>query len=252
MAIILIPPNPSPTQVRSGNGLMFCTLDVLKPDKFSINDLGAAEESFILPMPKELSDISVQNWEQKELGTSLIDRILVGGSAGAGAGSDGNPGAAVKNTIISGLQSVGIAEGSLEAIRRSQGIAVNKANTLLFQAPSLRTFQLSWDLIPTNARLGQLQQDFVKYLRRQMHPRLDSNAAFITPYLFAFSCKVANKVIVRTLPAAITNLTWNVFGSNIPAFHSDGVPVHSVVTVELQELVPNTQQSIDMLYKEGA
>lgn len=249
MPINLIPPNPNPSEARSGDGIMFCTLDSLRPDKFSINDLGSPEETFILPMPKELNDISVQNWEQKELGTSLIDRILVGGSTGAGAGSDGNFGSGVKNATISALQSVGIAEGSLEALRRGAGIAVNTANTLLFQAPSLRTFQLSWDLIPTNSRLGQLQQYFIKYLRRQMHPRLDSNASFVTPYLFSFSCMVAEKTIVKTLPAAMTNLSVNVFGSNIAAFHSDGVPVHSVLTVELQELVPNTQQSIDTLYK---
>ena len=32
------------------------------------------------------------------------------------------------------------------------------------------------------------------------------------------------------------------------AFHSDGSPVHTVLTIELQELFPQTQQSIQKLY----
>ena len=43
-------------------------------------------------------------------------------------------------------------------------------------------------------------------------------------------------------------LTVNAFGSGIPAFHEDGTPVHTVLTIELQELVQQTQQSIRYLF----
>ena len=50
----------------------------------------------------------------------------------------------------------------------------------------------------------------------------------------------------------MTNLTINSFGSGMPAFHDDGTAVHTVLTIELQELFPQTQQSIQKLYSDNS
>ena len=246
----LIPPHPNPA--KRGNGpSIFCTLAILPPTAFSIKELGAAVNTYYLPMPKELNDIMGQDWQQKELGTDILSKLLTGGATGAGAGSDKNTGNAIMNAVFGIGQALDVGSGAIEQVRRDQGIASNNVNTLLFQNPSLRTFQFSWDLIPTNRNLANAQRDMIKQVRKKMHPRLDSSATFATPHLFSFQAVAQGKTLVRTTACAMTNLTWNVFGSNTPAFHGDGVPVHSVLTIELQELVPNTEQSIDSLYAEG-
>ena len=250
MSVInLIPPYPNPSKRGQGTEL-FCTIGVLPPKAYSIKELGSAQSTYYLPFPKELNDIISQDWQQKELGSDMLSRLLTGGEVtGAGAGSDGNLGNAVVNAFFTVGQSLEIGSGAIENIRRQGGLATNNVNTLLFQNPALRTFQFSWDLIPTNQQLANGQRNMIKELRTKMHPRLDSSATFATPHLFSFQAVAKGKTLVRTTACAMTNLTWNVFGSNVPAFHNDGIPVHSVLTIELQELVPNTEQSIKALYE---
>lgn len=252
MSVInLIPPYPNPSKRGQGTEL-FCTIGVLPPTAYSIKELGSAQTTYYLPFPKELNDIMGQDWQQKELGSDMVSRLLTGGEVtGAGAGSDGNVVDAAINAFYTVGQSLEIGAGGIENLKRKSGLAVNNVNTLLFQNPTLRTFQFSWDLIPTNQSLANAQRNMIKELRTKMHPRLDSSAYFATPHLFSFQAVAKGKTLVRTSACAMTNLTWNIFGSNVPAFHNDGIPVHSVLTVELQELVPNTEQSINALYKES-
>jgi len=250
MPVNLIPPSPNPSK-KSQNPEMYCVLGILPPDAYSISEINGTTESYYLPMPKELNDIFGIDWQQKELGTDQLSRLLTGSATGAGAGSDGKTSDAIVNAFFTVGQSLSIGSGAIEAARRNAGLATNNVNTLLFNNPTLRTFQLSWDFIPTSQQLARAQKDMIANIRKKMHPRLSSSATFATPHLFTFNAIIKGKPIIRTTACAMTNLTWNVFGSNIPAFYTDGNPVHSVLTVELQELVPNTEQSIGALYKQG-
>lgn len=247
----LIPPYPNPSKRGQGTEL-FCSIGILPPRAYSIKELGTAQSTYFLPFPKELNDIMGQDWQQKELGADMLSRLLTGSEVtGAGAGSDGNTGNAIVNAFFTVGQSLEIGSGAIENVRRKSGLATNNVNTLLFQNPTLRTFQFSWDLIPTNQQLANAQRNMIKEFRIKMHPRLDSSATFATPHLFSFKAVAKGKTLVQTTACAMTNLTWNIFGSNVPAFHSDGIPVHSVLTIELQELVPNTEQSITALYEKS-
>ena len=66
--------------------------------------------------------------------------------------------------------------------------------------------------------------------------------------LFRVQVIVQEKKVLVTMPCAMTNLTVNPMGSSLPAFHDDGTPVHTSLTIEMQELVQQTQQSIQRLY----
>lgn len=229
-----------------GGGNIYSELKILSPTSFKVTDVNGGGGSYLLPIPKELNDIFVQDWQQKELGQSLIDSLITGGNAGAGAGSSGNIDPMVPIAQI--VQETGVLAGAAAQAQRNAGLAKNNVNTLLFQASGMRTFQFSWDLIPTNAADGAKQQAMIKEIRKAMHPELSSNISFVSPNLFAFSITVSGTKLIKTLPCAMTNFNVNYIGSNIAAFHEDGTPVHTVITIELQEVTPNTKQSIKQLY----
>jgi hypothetical protein len=239
----LLPPRPNASEV-----ILYSYLKVLGPTDYQLQS-AIGQGGYILPLPKELNDTFPQEWQQKELGADFISGLIGGGSTGSGVGSTGS---LASNAVVAGassLEQVGVLGGAIAQFQRSQGLTQNKINTLMFQSPGLRTFQFSWDLIPTNAGDGGAQQNMIKDLRKAMHPELKSNIAFVNPNLFALTIIAAGKTLIKTAPCAMTNLTVNYLGSNIPAFHKDGVPVHTVLTIELQELSPNVKQSIDALYR---
>jgi hypothetical protein len=226
------------------NGQMYSVLEILKPTDFGIQ--AQAQMSYYLHLPKEMSNVFSTDWQQKELGANVLSAMIAGNQ---GKGDNGSFSMnTLYGTAIDAAQGIGIGEGGLEAVRRSGGFAKNTVNTLLFQNSNLRNFQFTWDLMPTNSQYAKKYSSMIEELRLKMHPRLDSSTTYLTPYLFRLKIMVKGKYIMNTLPSALTNLTVNAFGTGVPAFHPDGSPVHTVLTLELQELVPQTQQSISSLY----
>jgi hypothetical protein len=251
----LLPPlaqgkgNPTPVvNGKESGGGMWAVIEILEPTKINADD--PASMSYYLHLPKELNNVFSVDWQQKELGSDVLSALFAGGKAGAGSGSDN--GAIGLNAMYgSGLDvvgSLGVGSGAAESLRQSAGIAKNTVNTLLFQGSNLRNFQFTWDLIPLRKEDSKKYNFMIEDFRSKMHPRLETNMNFLTPYLFRVRLNVQNNVIISTLPCAMTNLTINAFGSGMAAFHSDGTPVHTVLTIELQELFPQTQQSIKKLY----
>lgn len=230
-----------------GGGSMFCVLEVLKN-----TDLGPGESSgsgYVLHLPKEISDVFSLDWSQEELGGDWISKLITAGTQGGGTGGTGgavlNSGLAFGMDVLEGMD---IAAGAIKEAKRFLGIANNPRNTLLFKNPNLRNLQFSWDLVPLNAQMAQNYQDFITDLRVSMHPEV-SGAAWLTPKLFRITIKVQGKTILKTERCAMTNLTFNPMGSDAPSFHSDGFPVHGILTIELQEVYPMSQGLISTLYK---
>jgi hypothetical protein len=244
----LIPPRANGNQ----SGGMWSVIEILEPTEFGAN--ATPIMSYYLQLPKELNNVFSIDWQQKELGDSALSALFTGGKTGGGAGSDS--GAVGANAMYgSGLDIVagaGILPGVMDSLRQNAGIAKNTVNTLLFQSSNLRNFQFTWDLIPLRREDSKGYNRMIEDFRLKMHPRLESNMNFLTPYLFRVKLQVQSKIIISTLPCAMTNLTINSFGSGMPAFHDDGTAVHTVLTIELQELFPQTQQSIQKLYSDNS
>jgi hypothetical protein len=239
----LLPPGGKTTD-------LYCVIDVINPAADSYKVASPAVTSYYLHLPKELNNVFSMNWEQKELGGDILSAIVMGGTAGGGAGADS--GAIAASDLLYGAidaaAGVGIGSGALEGAKALAGKARNPVNTLIFQNANLRNFQFSWDLIPLDKQISKQYEAMIKDLRYRMHPRLDSNTFFLSPFSFRVKIWVKNKYLIHTAPCAMTNLTINAFGQGVPAFHEDGTPVHTVLTIELQELVQQTQQSISYLY----
>jgi hypothetical protein len=102
--------------------------------------------------------------------------------------------------------------------------------------------------MPINTQSAQQYEQFIFDMRENMLPEING-VGYKTPNIFNIEMKVGSKVFLSAKKCALTNMTVNPFGSGLPAFHEDGQPVHNVVTLEFQELVPSTKETIKSLYK---
>jgi len=232
-----------PVQAGSSSpgGDMFTLLGIYKN-----TDLvgGSAEQSYVLTLPTEVNDVFSADWQQKELGADFLNRLIMRAT--------GNQGPGVMNTGTVGDFATEIAEGlgfegAVRAGEQSSGVAKNKINTLLFQNANLRQFQMTWNFMPINSNFAQQIENFVKTLREKMHPEI-SGYGYATPNLFETKILVKGKTIFASSRCALTNVTVNPFASGLPAFHEDGHPVHSSITLEFQEIIPNTASKIKSMY----
>jgi len=236
----LLPPRPPVSKGGSSNAGLYCWIQAYKgkPGQGGGN-------SYILKMPKEVSDNFSADWQQEELGADFLNRLinnLMGGTAELGnTGVDfmtelgeqlGLGGVAAKNNFLAGK-------------------ARNKDVALLFRNPNLKQYQLSWDFIPVSASDASGVKEFLDDMRFYMHPSGAGTQIFSYPYFFDVTIYAAKKIIFASQKAALTNLTINPFGSGLPSFHSDGSPVHTSVTLEFQEVQPKGAEEIQALYRGG-
>jgi hypothetical protein len=241
----LLPPVQTGSSGGGGaGGDMFTLLEIYKNTDIAG---GSAEKTYVLRMPREVSDVFSADWQQQELGADFLNRLIMRamGNQGPGLLNMGTVGDATTEV----LEGIGL-DGSVRAGEQKAGVAKNKINTLLFKNANIRQFQLSWDFMPVNSQFAQQIEEFITTMREKMHPEISEGGyGYATPSLFQAKILVKSKVIFASSRCALTNLTVNPFGSGLPSFHEDGHPVHSSVTLEFQEIIPNTASKIKELYK---
>jgi hypothetical protein len=234
----------APSTGQPQNSKIFCVIDV-------INNNAVVEANptpiitYYLQLPKEITDVFSMDWQQEELAATTLDAIAqrVMGTQGQSVDIGG-----IFSNIAPDLAGqVGIGGATKEVLRRA-GVARNPINTLLFKNANLRQFQFSWDFMPINTQSAQQYEQFIFDMRENMLPEING-VGYKTPNIFNIEMKVGSKVFLSAKKCALTNMTVNPFGSGLPAFHEDGQPVHNVVTLEFQELVPSTKETIKSLYK---
>lgn len=238
--------NLVPTDVRQGNfdsNMMYSNIQILE-NEIGAGNSAATIANYYLQLPKELSDLYSADWQQEELGADFLNRLAmrVAGTQGpdVDAGTLGDAGLEL-------MEKIGIG-GFGKDIARRNGTVKNPLNTLLFRNANLRQFQMTWDFMPIDKTFAQKYSDLLKQLRSGMHPSV-GGVGYATPKVFKVKIVVAQKTIFATDLCALTNITYNPFGSGLPAFHKDGEPVHSTLTLEFQELLPLTREKVEELYK---
>lgn len=230
----LLPPRPPVSKGSGNNAGLYCLIEAYKP--------GQGVNSYVLKMPKEVSDNFSADWQQEELGADFLNRLvnnLMGGTAG------------VNNTGVDFMTELGEQlglGGATAKINFNAGIARNKDVALLFRNPNLKQYQLSWDFIPVSSKDASGIKEFLDDMRFYMHPSGAGTQIFSYPYFFNVKIVAVGKIIFVSKKAALTNLTINPFGSGLPSFHSDGSPVHTSVTLEFQEVEAKDADQIDKMY----
>jgi len=234
----------APSTGQPQNSKIFCVIDILKNTKV-LEANPSPEKTYYMQLPKEITDVFSMDWQQEELAGTTLDAIAqrLLGSQGQSFDLIGI-GASIAPEFAA---QIGLGGTAKEGQRRA-GQAKNPINTLLFKNANLRQFQFSWDFMPINAQSANDYETFINDMRQNMLPEI-SATGYKTPNIFNIEIKVGSKVFLSAKKCALTNMTVNPFGSGLPAFHEDGHAVHNVVTLEFQELVPSTKESIKNLYK---
>ena len=237
-------------------------------------------QTVILPAPLALSNNYNVSFDDLEAG--LLERAIVdGGEAFAGVvDTVGNPNSDVLD--ISAAAAGGFVDvlanttgnilGGLGSVRRILGSNVNKKNELVINKPQNRSFNLRFQLVPTNAEETKTIQEIIKVFKIAMHPPTnESNGKasgasaksaggifFMNParvkidFLFQdiqnttdnFTTENVNRKIFATSFCFIQNLDVNYHNAGAPSYFSDGQPGNMAFSVQLQEAKPNSREMI--------
>jgi hypothetical protein len=240
----LIPPRPSASKGGGNNAGLYCTITA-----YQGGQEGPSGDVYVLKMPKEISDNFSADWQQEELSADFLNRLINNlrtGNATFGNSATDAGVEIMEQLGLGGAGQFGMAGG--ENGTTVGGQARNKGVALLFRNPNLKQYQVSWDFIPVNSKDAEGVNEFIKDMRKFMHPT-SNGQLFSYPYLFDVKIFAVGKVIFASKAAALTNLTINPFGSGLPSFHSDGNAVHTSVTLEFQEIRPKQASDIEEMYK---
>jgi hypothetical protein len=157
-----------------------------------------------LPMTGGISESNSVSWSSDTL--NEINNIAAGVAFSRiqqAAGGEGNPFSAV---LGAGMDAMNIATGLLKddktktalsayfagqaaqapkALQRATGQMINNNMTLLFNGPTMRTFQFTFKLRPRSESEAELCRGIIKALKRDMAARKSDNTLFLeTPRVF--------------------------------------------------------------------
>jgi hypothetical protein len=234
--VSLLPPTPL-VQKGSGTGAGMFTIITSKPQ----GQGGGSGTTYALRMPTELSDVFSADWSQEELSADFLNRLVnnITGGDTSGVGMD---------AFTEALEAIGLGGAAAQTLF-NQRTAKNKNVALLFRNANLRQYQFSFDFMPISSGFASSVDGFIKDIRAAMHTSTASGQTFSYPDLFDVKILVAGKTVFNSQNAALTNLTVNPFASGGAAFHKDGYPVHTSVTLEFQEIQPLNRNKINELYQ---
>ena len=176
-----------------------------------------------LYMPDTVNFTYDATWSE----TSMVDvakKTLenIGGSAGK----------AIASTVESNATKLAL---------KSQGIAINPNQQLLFEGLSLRQYQLAFTFTPYSKQEADEVAKIIKTLKTYSRPRTVTGSGgmlFIPPATFdlqfLFNGK-KNPYVNQVAESVIKSIDVN-YAPNGWSAHSDGAPVQTTVTIQFQEI----------------
>ena len=178
---------------------------------------------FKLPLPQGLSFADGASYENADLGLKGLALTAMGdtvdesteetGSVAdtAGNGDDPNKRSTVGKVVDDVVSRFG---GNLG--RAGVGVSPNPNTRAIFRQVNLRTFQLSFKMIPASPDEADSIKDIVEEFRAQLYPEAQGYGegekyvtAFRFPNLFELKVHLGGKVVkeMQFLPAYLTNMT---------------------------------------------
>ena len=178
---------------------------------------------FKLPLPQGLSFADGASYENADLGLKglaitatgdTVDESKDEGSVAdkSGEGKDPNK----KSTAAKVLDDV-VSRFGGNLGRAGVGVSPNPNTRAIFRQVNLRTFQLSFKMIPASTREADNIKDIIEEFRAQLYPEAQGYSlggkeyvtAFVFPNLFELKVHLGGKVVkeMQFLPAYLTNMT---------------------------------------------
>ena len=176
-----------------------------------------------LYMPDTVTFTYDATWSE----TSMVDvakKTLenIGGSAGK----------AIASTVESNATKLAL---------KSQGIAINPNQQLLFEGLSLKTYQLAFTFTPYSRQEAEAVKQIVKLFRYHAAPQITTTGAgmfFVPPSTFDLDFLFngqKNPYVTKVTESVIESIDVN-YSPNGWAAHDNGAPVQTTLTINFKEI----------------
>ena len=262
-----------PTTLRAGSeGQDFLKFDMMKYEPKEIvgamekGSLGLSDRkkdrksigTVILPIPGGIQDQQQVSWGQDTMDAAAIalsDIALSAITEGIGAGVDA-AGNALKNVANDGGDTkkalataiAGSASGAGRLLTRTTGAIMNPNMELLFNSPSLRSFNFSFTLAPRNKAEAMVVIKIIRFFKQGMSPIRSKSRLFLrSPHTFrlAYKHKVGltndrddHPFLNKFKECALNGFGVNYTPSGQYSTYEDGVMTSYQMTMGFQELEP--------------
>lgn len=228
-----------------------------------------------LPIPSGISDSNAVGWGEGSLNPiegfgAAAGKEVIG--SGADIGAAVMQGMSAAGTALQSLVSDPKAQNALQTymagaavqaaggnttglglVTRLTGAVLNNNQELLFQGPSLRSFNFTFDLSPRNtaeaAEIKQIIRIFKQAMAAKRKGPTSVQGLFIgPPEVFGLTYKTGSqphKFLNKFKNCALTQMSVNYTGSGAYSTYPDGTPVHMQLTLAFQELNPIYSEDYD-------
>ena len=264
-----------PTTLRAGDdGQDFLKFDMMKYEpkkitggenttagKLGFEDRNKDRKSIgtvILPIPGGLQDQQQVQWGQDSMDAAAIalaDIALSTITQGFGAGMDSasnnlnaalGSGEDIKKALATSI--AGSAAGAQKLLTRTTGAIMNPNMELLFNSPSLRSFNFSFLLAPRDKIEAMTVIKIIRFFKQGMSPIRSKSRLFLrSPHTFRLAYKHKagtkdkqndHKFLNKFKECALNGFGVNYTPSGQYSTYEDGVMTSYQVTMGFQELEP--------------
>lgn len=117
------------------------------------------------------------------------------------------------------------------------GVALNNQSTLTYEGASIRTFELSFNLVASNSKESETIRIIEHTFRKYMYAKREGEFALKYPPLFRIKFmkgKKVNEYMPFIFDSYLTGLTAS-YNNNANMFHKDGAPTDLTLALSFQE-----------------
>jgi hypothetical protein len=276
---------------RLDNSMDYLKIEVLKfqAPKFSLTQFSGNNVNFdlqeissirktvlstiLLPIPAAVSDSNYASWGEDRLGpleifglgaatnviaaknpiegiSGIINSIT---NTGKSLLNNGNAQKAVQSYFAGAAVAAAGNTSGLGVVTRATGAVLNNNQELLFQGPTIRSFEFTFDFAPRDPKEGQEVKDIIRIFKQSMAAKRNApqsvQGLFLgPPEVFQLTYKSGNQnhpFLNRFKQCALTNMQVNYNASGAYSTYSDGTPVHMQMSLSFQELNPIYAEDYD-------
>jgi len=229
-----------------------------------------------LPIPANLVDQNLVGWGNGDInaleayGAGAASRLMqsgfgvgeqLGKEVSAAAGALRNNKDAAKTLITASLAAKIIGINDKNLLSRSTGAILNPNSELLFNGPSLRTFNFSFKMTPRHQKEAIAIRKIIRTLKQGMAPKSTASGIFLAaPNIFELEFKYVDPKIKEATakrhpflpvlkPCALQNLSVNYMPDGSYMTYGDGSMIAYDMTCTFAELEPIFDQDYDELEK---
>jgi len=227
----------------------------------SSSGVGEKYSTLYLYMPEDIEGEYGGNWEKQNFSEVARGALKMFGTSAAGDKFEGPLKEALETAATTGSNFLTKGTGVANAISTilgktnfgsvtvndvfsvTTGQVLNPNTEVLYRGPKMRTFSLSYKLLPRNKADAEMIRNIIQVFKVATLPNFggagDKNASFVSlPQLVDVTFMTGNKPnewVTQYKPAVITNFNVSYTPDGAWATGPDGAPVATKISIDFQE-----------------